>query len=131
MHRVKLFIISAAVFAMPLSAAAQVGGVVPPGGGALGIWLQSFLWFAQETLIPILLAIGFLFFVWGMFYYFIIGSDDDEKKKTGKSVLIYTTIGFVLIFIFWGALNLIASVFGLEGRILEQRLLPKVPVPPR
>ncbi|MFW6210181.1 MAG: hypothetical protein ACOC4E_01680 [Patescibacteria group bacterium] len=77
--------------------------------------LETILQFVNALLIPFIIGIGFLVFVWGMFQYFIAGGANDEKKQAGKSLMIYATLGFVLIIIFWGVINLLATSTGLEG----------------
>ena len=77
--------------------------------GPFGDLLANILVFTNQTLIPFIIGIGFLVFVWGMFWYFIAGGANDEKKEKGRSLMIYATVGFVLIIIFWGIINLLAS----------------------
>lgn len=77
-------------------------------------FLSEILEFINETLIPFIIGIGFLVFVWGMFKYFIYGGANDDEKEKGKSLMIWATLGFVLIVIFWGVVNLLASSTGLD-----------------
>lgn len=88
-------------------------------GGEFGEFLRNVLGFINGVLIPFILGIGFLFFVWGMFKFFILGGANDDEKEKGKSLMVYATLGFVLIIIFWGVVNLIANATGFEGRDLE------------
>lgn len=91
-------------------------------------FLTEILEFINQTLIPFIIGIGFLVFVWGMFKYFIYGGANDDEKEKGKSLMIYATLGFVLIVIFWGVVNLLASSTGLDkdsDRGLEN--VPQVP----
>lgn len=101
----------------PVIALAQIatGG----GGGQFEILLTNIVDFTSTVLIPFIIAIGFLVFVWGMFQYFIAGGANDEKKEKGKSLMIYATLGFVLIIVFWGVVNLLTSSTGLEGDTLD------------
>ena len=101
---------------MPVVTFAQDGGVIPDDGGPFGDLLKNILTFSNNVLIPFILGIGFLVFVWGMFQYFIAGGANDEKKEAGKSLMVYATLGFVLIIIFWGVVNLVASSTGLDDR---------------
>ena len=114
------------VWLLPLMAAAQ-GGIVggDTTGGEFGTMLQTILEFTNTYLIPFIIGIGFLVFVWGMFMYFIAGGANDEKKESGKSLMIYATLGFVLIIIFWGIVNLLAASIGGGGETLDN--LPIVP----
>ena len=45
----------------------------------------------------------------------------EDKQKEGKNLMIYATLGFVLIVVFWGVVNLLASSTGFEGEQLEDR----------
>jgi hypothetical protein len=108
---------SLAVLVMtPLFASAQLpkGGVIDANGGAFGDLLINILGFSNNVLIPFILGIGFLVFVWGMFKFFIYGGADDEAKTSGKSLMVWATLGFVLIIVFWGVVNLIATSTGLD-----------------
>lgn len=101
---------------LPFLAFAQGGGLAEDGsGGQFGILLGDILDFTNGILIPFILGIGFLVFVWGMFRFFIAGGANDEAKEQGKSLMVYATLGFVLIIIFWGVVNLLAQSTGLGG----------------
>jgi uncharacterized membrane protein YidH (DUF202 family) len=102
----------AAVLFTPLLALAQF----EPSGGAFGDLLQNLLKFTNTVLIPFILGIGFLVFVWGMFKFFIYGGADDEAKTSGKSLMVWATLGFVLIIIFWGVVNLISESTGFDNK---------------
>jgi hypothetical protein len=109
------------LMALPIVTRAQ--GIADPGGGGGDFeqLLENILEFTNDVLIPFIIGIGFLVFVWGMFKYFIAGGADEGKREEGKNLMIYATLGFVLIVIFWGVINLLASSTGLEGEQLEDR----------
>jgi uncharacterized membrane protein YidH (DUF202 family) len=112
------------LMALPFVTRAQ--GIADPGGGGgqFETLLENILDFTNEVLIPFIIGIGFLVFVWGMFKYFIAGGADEGKRDEGKNLMIYATLGFVLIVIFWGVVNLVASSTGLESENLED--IPQV-----
>lgn len=124
MQRFKLFVGStSALLLTPVLASAQLA----TGGGDLGPFqnlLENILIFTNNVLIPFIIGIGFLVFVWGMFKYFIVGGANDDAKESGKSLMIYATLGFLLIIVFWGVVNLLADSTGLEGDTLQN--VPKV-----
>lgn len=66
------------------------------------------------AIIPLLVAIGVVYFVWGVVQYVI--ADGEEAKKKGKDRIIYGIIGFALIIGLWGFVNLIVSTFSLGGQ---------------
>ena len=116
------FIITALILAPSITLAQIADG---PTGGAFQTLLENILNFINDVLIPFIIGIGFLFFVWGMFKYFIAGGASEESKESGKSLMINATIGFVVIIIFFGVINLLTSSIGLEGQLI--RNVPQVP----
>lgn len=110
---------------IPGFASAQI--VDKGDGGAFEDLLINIIQFSNDVLIPFIIGIGFLVFVWGMFQFFILGGSNDEKKAQGKSLMIYATLGFVLIIIFFGIVNLITSSTGLEGESLNDTPVIVVP----
>jgi len=108
-------IIALSFLVLPGIAGAQTQGLADsPTGGDFGNLLVDILTLTNNILIPFILGIGFLVFVWGMFKFFILGGANDEEKDKGKSLMVYATLGFVLIIVFWGVVNLIASSTGLD-----------------
>ena len=127
MRRFNLFVGSTAALLLTpvMFIHAQAGtGNFNPSGGAFGSLLQNILIFANNVLIPFIIGIGFLVFVWGMFQYFIVGGANDESKEKGKSLMIYATLGFLLIIVFWGVVNLLATSTGMNN----QNIKPLLPV---
>ncbi len=103
-------------------AAAQIA--TTGGGGNFEKLLKNILDFTNSVLIPFIIGIGFLVFVYGMFKYFIAGGADEEKRESGKQLMIYATLGFVLIIVFWGIVNLLTSSTGLDKKQIDG--IPKV-----
>ena len=93
--------------------------------GAIGSFLGNVLGFIDSVLIPLILGIAFLMFVWGVFKYFILGGADSEKQAEGKSLMFYAIAGFVLILAFYGIINVLTDGIGLGGKTIEA---PGVPV---
>lgn len=122
MKKIGYFFAAVITAAMPMLASAQTA--FDGTGGVFGAFLGNILVFVNNVLVPFILGIGFLFFVWGMFQFFIAGGADEEKRANGKSVIIYTLLGFVLIIVFWGIINLVATGTGLDDTGLDVNLLP-------
>lgn len=122
MRHLKLFTSGAAVALLtPALAFAQIA--TSGGGGQFETLLKNILAFTNTVLIPFIIGIGFLVFVWGMFQFFIVGGSNDDAKEKGKSLMIYATLGFVLIIVFWGIVNLITQSTGLDKQNLNN--IPK------
>jgi uncharacterized membrane protein YidH (DUF202 family) len=108
-------------------ALAQAGIADGASAGPFERLLKNILGFINTVLIPFIIGIGFLVFVWGMFKYFIAGGADEGKRDEGKNLMIYATLGFVLIIVFWGIVNLLTSSTGLQNESLQD--VPKVTIP--
>lgn len=78
-------------------------------------FLGNIVTFMNDTLVPVIFALAFLVFVWGMFTTFILGGADEDKQKEGRSLMMYAIIGFVLMVSLWGIVNLVADGFGFTG----------------
>jgi uncharacterized membrane protein YidH (DUF202 family) len=119
-------LLSAAALALfPLVSSAQIA--TAGTGGPFQDLLTNILKFANTVLIPFIIGIGFLVFVWGMFQYFIAGGANDESREKGKKLMINATVAFVVIIIFFGAINLLTSSTGLEGQKIKN--VPQVTLP--
>mgnify|MGYP001570561090 CR=1 FL=1 len=129
MQRFKLFIATLALLVLPvLPASAQIADAGGSGGAFQGL-LANILVFTNQVLIPFIIGIGFLVFVWGMFQYFIAGGANDESKEKGKSLMIYATLGFLLIIVFWGVINLLATSTGLNNENINFLVPAVTPIP--
>lgn len=109
----------------PFVSSAQIATV--GNGGAFQDLLTNLLKFGNEVVIPFIIGIGFLVFVWGMFQYFVAGGASDESREKGKRLMINATVAFVVIIIFFGAINLLTSSTGLEGQKIKN--VPQVTIP--
>ena len=62
------------------------------------------------AILPILITIGVLFFVWGVIKYFI--ADSEEAKTKGKDTIVYGIIGFAIILSMWAIVDLGVKAIG-------------------
>lgn len=114
MKNIKYLALSSFLALPSLAGAAEIDEA-----GDLDTFFGSILDFINGVLIPFILGVAFLLFVYGMFQYFIAGGANEEAKEKGKSLLIYAILGFVVIIVFWGVVNLLTSATGLDGEDLD------------
>ena len=90
--------------------------VLPFLASAQGIsaqgFIKNFLVFSNTVLIPFLLGIAFLFFVFNAFRFFIVGGSTDDGREKAKDLALYGVLAFVIIVVFWGIVNLLSSSLG-------------------
>jgi len=84
--------------------------------------LQNLLNFVM----PVLISIAVVWFIWGVIQYTI--SDDEEKKKKARGNIISGLIGLFVILSFWGIVYLIINTLGVGPDRLDTTKIPCVPV---
>ena len=102
----------------PLLAAAQTtatGGFPAPNTSALTGYTSALTEFINTALVPTLVAIAFILFLYGVADAYILHPGDETKLKEGHQYILWGVIGFVVIFSVWGLVNLVASTLGLQG----------------
>jgi hypothetical protein len=110
----KLIALLSLVLGVPFMALAQT-----TGGGCDGVGLGTIegifckIGDILSIIIPILIVLGVVYFVWGVVTYVI--SSDEEAKKTGRMRMIYGIIGLVVIVAMWGLVGIVRNTFGLGG----------------
>lgn len=58
----------------------------------------------NNILVPVLIAIAFVTFLWGVYKYFIL---PDGEREEGRQFIMYGIIGFVIIVSVWGLVNMV------------------------
>jgi hypothetical protein len=111
---------------LPFAAFAPALALAQGELGEVSDFLTNIVQFINDILVPLIFAIAFLVFIWGVFNYFIFGAGDEGKRETGKSYMLYGIIGFVVMVSVWGIVNLLAGGFGLDEE--ELQTIPNTPV---
>ena len=62
-----------------------------------------------NTIIPFLIVLGVVYFVWGVLSYVI--SSDEEAKSAGRDKIIYGIIGLAVIIGNWGFVGILHKTF--------------------
>ena len=73
-------------------------------------------WIHQATLI--VMALAFLFFLWGLAK-FILKAGEPEERKKGYQVMLWGIIAFVVMSGIWGIVALVERSFGIGGEETE------------
>ena len=67
-----------------------------------------------NSVIPVLIALGVVYFIWGVVQYFI-GSDEEARGK-GKNRIFFGLIGLTVIVGLWGLVYIVVNTFDLNNR---------------
>lgn len=100
-----------AAFATPLLAFAQAGINI----NAIGKYSNGIIDVINKILVPVLMAVAFIVFLYGIYKYFIYGAENETEKAEGRWFAFWGIVGFVIIVSLWGLVNLFQNVLGLSA----------------
>jgi hypothetical protein len=80
-----------------------------------------------DRVMPVLITIAVIYFVWGVIQYTV--AQDEEKKKKARGAIIQGLIGLFIIVAFWGILNVVENTFHVGPSRLNPNAIPCVPSP--
>ena len=61
-------------------------------------------------IIPVVVALAFLYFLWGLLK-FILHADDETKRAEGKQIMIWGTVALFVMLTIWGIIALLQNTF--------------------
>lgn len=122
-HRI---LASLSLFALvPLVASAQLD--TGSNSGELAIFGEQLVTFIGDTLVPLVFAVTFVLFIYGVYLYFIAGGGEDDKRKTGRDYMLWAILAVVVMVSVWGITQLIANGLGFGGDPLDDGIIPNLP----
>lgn len=71
--------------------------------------------FINAVLVPLLIAVAFILFLYGVANAYIFNGANEEKRAEGHRFILWSIIGFVVIFSLWGFVNLIIDSLNLPA----------------
>ena len=75
----------------------------------------TILYLINAVLVPVLFAIAFIVFLYGVAKAYIFSAGEPEKVSEGHKLILWGIIGFVVMISLWGLVNVVANTFGLWG----------------
>ncbi len=69
----------------------------------------------NNVAVPVVFAIAFIMFIWGVFQAFILNGGDAEKRKNGQQFILWGIVGFFLMVSVWGLVNLLVGTLNLTA----------------
>lgn len=71
--------------------------------------VQQIVVLVDGTVVPLIYALAFILFLIGIVRYFFMG-DSDEARAKGKQFMLWSIIGFVVLFSVWGIVRLLLTI---------------------
>jgi len=76
-----------------------------------------------ETLVPIVIAIGLLLFLWGLVTY-IAASGDEAAKEEGKRKMVWGVIALFVMVAVWGIVQILITLTGADNNTVTTPVIP-------
>ena len=112
----KKFALAGLSFFLPALALAQSSGTIDSGQELA----QFVIDFINNILVPLVFALAFIIFIFGVFQYFIAGAANEEKRDKGRSFMIYGIIGFFVMVSVWGLVHILTGTIRLDNGVPTQ-----------
>lgn len=74
---------------------------------------DSIIGIINSALVPLLIAVAFIVFLFGVYKYFIAGADKDTEREEGRKFALSGIIGFVIILSVWGLVAIVRNTLNL------------------
>ena len=114
LQKTAAWVIPSLVLALPVVVSAQ--NDVESLLGDVRRWL--------DLLVPILMGIGLILFIWGLIQYFRAEGSDDAKKAA-RGTIIYCIIIFAAIVGIWGLVNIVLETLNINpGQVVTPPPVP-------
>lgn len=101
----KVTLLTSILLLLPLVASAQT----------FQNFLVNLVTFINNAVIPFLIGIAFLFFVYNAIRFFVLGGANEDDQDKAKALAIYGVAAFVFLIIFWGIVGMLSSSIGLDN----------------
>jgi len=105
----KKFGLIGATLAFPFLAFAQVNSVQDAGSFIIGL--------INNVAVPVIFALAFIVFIWGVFQVFILGGTNEEAKENGRALMLYGLIGFFVMVSVWGLVHILTGSVNLTNQV--------------
>ena len=64
--------------------------------------------------VPMLLTLSFLAFIWGAVNYFFIHGSEDKSREEGRQFMLWGLLGLVSILALWSFVRIVLSTLGIS-----------------
>jgi len=78
------------------------------GSGSVGI-----IGIINTIIVPLIFALAFLVFAWGIVNYFFMNGGDEAKRSEGRQFAFWGILGIATLLAVWGFVNILLSTLNI------------------
>ena len=79
----------------------------------IGIGNTGIIGLLNTVVVPVIFALAFLTFIYGVVKYFFFSVGDETKRVEGRQFVLWGIIGMAVLFTVWGFVNILLSTLGI------------------
>jgi hypothetical protein len=79
-------------------------------------FFEFILFLINAVVVPLIFAVAFLMFVFGIAQGFIFNAGDPKKREDGRKFAVWGIIAFFIMVSVWGLVNILVGTFGFGGQ---------------
>ena len=116
MKKLTYAVLAIALYAVSVPAFAQ--SVTTTNTNTVEGLIQWFINLINNALVPLVFALAFILFLFGVFkYFFGIGKNAEENRREGAKFILWAVIAFAVMISIWGIVKLVTNtVPGLQNQ---------------
>jgi len=80
-----------------------------------------------NTIIPLLVAVAVLIFIYGVLKYILAGTDDAAKRTEARGFMIWGIVAIFVMVSVWGLVGILSKASGVEGTNVNVQGVPNTP----
>lgn len=115
MHRLLKLSLSTSVFLTPVLTFAASDGIFK---------FVSMIKALIEALIPIVIGLAVLAFLWGVLQYVI--AKDEDKQEEARGIMLYGIIALFVMVSVWGLVNILGDTLDLSNTVPDAPAIPSL-----
>lgn len=66
------------------------------------------------VVVPVIFALAFAVFVWGIFKHFFVHGGEENSREEGRSFIMWGLLGMLVLFSVWGLVNILLTTLGIS-----------------
>jgi len=103
------------LYALPLFALPFVTSAEELELSAVGNFIDTIIELMQK-IVPLLIGLAVLVFLWGVLKYVISGADDADKRKEARGFMIWGIVSIFIMVSVWGLVGILQTSFGIDSK---------------